>query len=324
MAKSAGGTIRIRSPVLSTFQCYLLFRNWGYLAADTHPKRNVSTILYRRSLVEPPLPQSIRFILHHHSYSKVRSAVARFGRRLGNELYKVAFPIYRPLYSVFKSYTDRTERRLLARNLSPGSVVVDAGANIGIYSQFLARCVGPAGVVHSFEPSPENFARLYAALSQFPNVRLNQLAVGDKTGESLLYVSDELNVDHRAYPTEGETRRTVPIRSTTLDDYFKSGERVDFIKMDVQGYELHALRGAKRVVQENPDIKLLLEFWPYGLKQAGTRWEEVIEMLRHFGMDVVLVDKNILTPFDAADVRTDISWYVNLFASRELERAVSF
>ena len=251
------------------------------------------------------------------------SAAARFGLRIGNELYKVAFPIYRPLYSVFKSYADRTERRLLARHLSPGSIVVDAGANIGVYSQFLARCVGPGGVVHSFEPSPENFGRLHAALSQLPNMRLNQLAVSDKTGDSLLYVSEKLNVDHRAYPIEGETRRTVCIRSTRLDDYFNAGERVDFIKMDVQGYELHVLRGAKRLLQENPEIKLLLEFWPYGLKQAGTPWEELLEMLRHFGMDLVLVNKETLTPLDAADVRIDISWYVNLFASRELERAVS-
>ncbi len=251
-------------------------------------------------------------------------AARRFGRRLGNKLYKAAFPIYRPLYSVFKSYTDRTERRLIARHISPGSVVVDAGANIGIYSQFLARCVGPTGTVHSFEPSPENFARLRAAIASLPNVRVNQLALSDKTGDSLLYVSEELNVDHRAYPTEGEARRTLSIRSARLDDYFKSGERVDLIKMDIQGYECHALRGAKRVLQENPEIKLLLEFWPFGMKQAGIPWEELIEMLRYFGMDLVLVKREGLIPFDAADVRIDSSWYVNIFAGRELgDRAVS-
>jgi FkbM family methyltransferase len=191
------------------------------------------------------------------------SAAARFGRRIGNELYKIAFPIYRPLYSIFKTYTDRTERRLLARNLLPGSVVVDAGANIGIYSRFLSSCVGSAGIVHSFEPDPENFARLRTEVASLPNVRVNQLALSDRTGDSLLYVSEELNVDHRAYPTEGETRRTLSIRSTRLDDYFKPGERVDLIKMDLQGYEFHAMRGAERVLQENPHMKLLLEFWPY-------------------------------------------------------------
>jgi FkbM family methyltransferase len=242
--------------------------------------------------------------------------VACFGRRIGNKLYKAAFPIYRPLYTVFKSYADRAERYLLARHLSPGSVVVDAGANIGIYSQFLAKCVGPAGMVHSFEPDLENFARLRAALAGLPNVRVNRLALSDNTGDSRLYLSQQLNVDHRTYPTEGETRRSVSIRSITLDDYFKPGERVDLIKMDIQGYELHALRGANRVLVDNPDIMLLLEFWPYGLKQAGANWEELVQMLRDLSMELMLVSARGLIPFDACDVRTDISWYVNLFASR--------
>jgi FkbM family methyltransferase len=244
--------------------------------------------------------------------------VACFGRRIGNKLYKAAFPIYRPLYNVFKSYADRAERRLLAHHLSPGSVVVDAGANIGIYSQFLARCVGPAGMVHSFEPDLENFTRLRTAVAGLPNVRVNRLALSDKTGDSLLYLSQQLNVDHRAYPTEGEPRRSVSIRSITLDDYFKSDERVDLIKMDIQGYELHALRGAKRVLMDNPEIKLLLELWPYGLQQAGASWEELVQMLRALSMEPMLVSARGLIPFDSRDVRKDIPWYVNLFASRRL------
>jgi FkbM family methyltransferase len=243
-------------------------------------------------------------------------SVAYFGRRLGNKLYKAAFPIYRPLYSVFKSYADRAERRLLARHLSPGSVVIDAGANIGIYSQFLARCVGSAGMVHSFEPDLENFARLRAAVAGLPNVRVNRLALSDKTGDSLLYLSQHLNVDHRVYPTEGETRRSVSIRSITLDDYFKPGERVDLIKMDIQGYELHALRGADRVLEDNLDIKLLVEFWPYGLEQAGVNWVDLIAALGQKHMIVQEVADEGLIPFDSGARRESPDWYVNLFASR--------
>jgi FkbM family methyltransferase len=244
------------------------------------------------------------------------SAAARFGRRIGNELYKIAFPIYRPLYSIFKTYTDRTERRLLARNLLPGSVVVDAGANIGIYSRFLSSCVGSAGIVHSFEPDPENFARLRTEVASLSNVRVNQLALSDRTGDSLLYVSEELNVDHRAYPTEGETRRTLSIRSTRLDDYFKPGERVDLIKMDLQGYEFHAMRGAERVLQENPHMKLLLEFWPYGLKQAGVNWIDLISILDGKDMLIRQVSNEGLIPFRSGSANESPGWYVNLFASR--------
>jgi FkbM family methyltransferase len=242
--------------------------------------------------------------------------VACFGRRIGNKLYKAAFPIYRPLYTAFKSYADRAERYLLARHLSHGSVVVDAGANIGIYSQFLAKCVGPAGMVHSFEPDLENFARLRAALAGLPNVRVNRLALSDKTGDSLLYLSQQLNVDHRAYPTEGEMRRSVSIRSITLDDYFKPGERVDLIKMDIQGYELHALRGANRVLVDNPDIMLLLEFWPYGLKQAGGNWVDLIAALEQKDMIIRQVSSDGLIPFHSDSTSDSADWYVNLLASR--------
>jgi FkbM family methyltransferase len=237
-------------------------------------------------------------------------------RRAANKVYKCAFPIYRPLYATYKAYADRAERGLLRKILFQGAVVVDVGANIGIYSEFLCRCVGPTGLVHSFEPSPDNFRRLSAATDHLSNVRLSQAAVGERSGQCKLYISDKLNVDHRAYKPDGDSRRAVPTQMIALDDYFTPGQRVDLIKMDIQGYELHALRGAQRVLQENPDINLLLEFWPAGLAQAGVGWEELVEMLQGLNMDLTLVRTHGLVPFDAHDVRSDVSWYVDVFAHR--------
>ena len=235
--------------------------------------------------------------------------------RAANKFYQCAFPIYRPLYAAYKTYADRAERELLRKILFKGAVVVDVGANIGIYSQFLSRYVGPKGVVHSFEPSPDNFRRLSAATRNLSNVRLTQAVIGERSGECKLYVSDKLNVDHRAYETD-DSRRVIPIEMIALDDYFKTGQRVDLIKMDIQGYELHALRGAQRVLQENSDINLLLEFWPAGLEQAGVSWETLVEMLQRSGMTLTLVRTDGLTPLDVRDIRNDTSWYVNLFAHR--------
>ncbi len=220
-------------------------------------------------------------------------------RRAGNKLYKHAFPIYRPLYAAYKAYADRAERKLLRQILFPGAVVVDAGANIGIYSQFLSRHVGATGVVHSFEPSPENFERLRSATRRLSNVRLSQSAVGEHSGNSELYLSDKLNVDHRAYMAGGDSRRTIPIEMVTLDDYFKPGERVDLIKMDIQGYELHALQGA-----------------PYGLKQAGANWIDLIAALEGRGMVIQQVSNGGLIPFHSDSASESADWYVNLFASR--------
>jgi FkbM family methyltransferase len=205
----------------------------------------------------------------------------------------------------------------LEKDFVCNAVVVHSGANIGIYSQFFSGCVGPTGVVHSFEPSPENFRRLQAAMRKLPNVRLSQAAVGESSRRSRLYISDKLNVDHRAYVPEGESRHTVPIEMIALDDYFKPGERVDLIKMDIQGYELHALRGANRVLVDNPGIKLLFEFWPYGLKQAGASWVELIEALKQKRKLIQQVSGKGLTAFDFESINESEAWYVNLFASPE-------
>lgn len=237
-------------------------------------------------------------------------------RGVGNKAYQHIFPVYRLLYRAFKVYTDRSERQLLRRILFTGAVVVDAGANIGIYSEFLSRCVGPTGVVHSFEPSPDNFKRLRTATHRLPNVRLSQAAVGNHSGNTELYLSDKLNVDHRAYRAEGDSRRAIPIEIVALDDYFKPGERVNVIKMDIQGYELHALRGANRVLEDNPDIKLLVEFWPYGLKQAGANWVDLITAIERKGLVIQQVSSEGLIPFRPGSTSESADWYVNLFASR--------
>ncbi len=201
-------------------------------------------------------------------------------RGVGNRAYDHAFPLYVLCYRVFKAYTDRTERQLLRSILPAGAVAVDAGANIGVYSQFLSRCVGPTGVVHSFEPSPENFKRLQSGTRKLANVRLSQAAVGERSGRSKLYVSDHLNVDHRTYATEGDSRRIVPIDIMALDDYFKPGQRVDLIKMDIQGYELHALRGASRVLADNLNAKIAARVVAV---RAETGWRELARVDRDSG-----------------------------------------
>jgi FkbM family methyltransferase len=257
----------------------------------------------------------VRVVLYPNFDATLMSGASLL-RSAGNKIYQHAFPLYRPVYAAYKAFADRAERKLLRKILFPGARVVDVGANIGIYTEFLSRCVGQTGLIHSFEPAPDNFKRLFAATIGLSNLRLTQAAVGERSGECKLYISDKLNVDHRAYESNGDLRHAVSTEMVALDDYFKRGQRVDLIKMDIQGYEYHALRGARRVLEENSNINLLLEFWPFGLKQAGVRWEELIRMLQGLNMNLTVVRRDGLVPFDARAIRSDLSWYVNLFAHR--------
>jgi len=241
--------------------------------------------------------------------------------RLGNHLFEHCYPLYRPAYSIFKALTDRAERQLLGRHLKPGMTVVDAGANIGIYSLHFSALVGPDGQVHSFEPSPDNFARLQASAGRAPNVRCYPMAVGAVSQEMALYLSDSLNVDHRMYPTPDEQRQGVPIKCVALDDFFPAGTQVDLIKADIQGFELAAIQGAVRVLADNPNLKLLLEFWPYGLKTSGSSSEAFIDFLSSRGFAVSKVSKSgTLVPLAEADFALGETIYCNVFASRPESR----
>jgi len=105
-------------------------------------------------------------------------------RRAGNKLYERAFPVYRPLYAAYKAHADRAERKLLRQILFPGAVVVDAGANIGIYSQFLSAVLARPGLSIHSSLRPKISERLRSATQRLSNVRSSQAAVGEHSGNS--------------------------------------------------------------------------------------------------------------------------------------------
>jgi FkbM family methyltransferase len=236
--------------------------------------------------------------------------------RLANKLYKYFYPAYYPLYSGWKALSDRHERTLLRQLIRPGMTVVDVGANIGIYTRFFSRLVASSGHVHAFEPAPLNYMHLQENIGYFRNVSLNQKAVGEKSGVIKLFFSDELNVDHRTFDS-GDGRKGVDVSAVTLDDYFNTGDRVDLIKIDVQGYELSVLKGAKRVLAENQDIKILMEFWPYGLAKAKVLPSQVIHLIHSLGFEIHTTTKSKGGLFDDKHLDSNnVNHYCNLIVTR--------
>ena len=200
----------------------------------------------------------------------------------GNVLFQRCYPLYLPLYKAYKALSDRREREFLRKIVKPGMRIVDVGANIGIYTNYFAGLVGPNGAVYAFEPSPENFSRLQHNVLPKAGITTVQAAVGDSNGTVDLFLSDQANVDHRTYDS-GDGRRKVTVPLVCLDDYFSPGTRIDFIKIDVQGHEYSVLKGASRLLKENPRIVCLLEIWPYGLTRAGVKSSDLMRFISGLG-----------------------------------------
>lgn len=236
--------------------------------------------------------------------------------RLANKLYEHCYLAYYPLYAVWKALSDRRERGLLRRLIRPGMTVVDVGANIGIYTRFFSGLAAASGRVHAFEPAPLNFTRLQENVDRLANVSLNHAAVGDRSGTIRLFVSDELNVDHRTFDS-GDGREGIDVPVVSLDEYFVAGQRVDLIKIDVQGYELSVLEGAKRVLEENRNVKVLMEFWPYGLSKAAVAPSKVIELINSLGFEIRTTSDPYGSLFDGSGLDpNNINHYCNLIVTK--------
>jgi FkbM family methyltransferase len=161
--------------------------------------------------------------------------------------------------------TSRVEpavRTALLRHLRPGMIAVDAGANIGLHSLVMAQAVGSGGRLIAFEALPH----LAEALSR--SLMLNgfaarsevvQAALAEKQGEAVIHAAAHSPVSSIFAP-EGIATTAITVPRISLDAHIAPGGRVDLIKMDIEGAEPLAWAGMTRVVAENPDLVIVLEW----------------------------------------------------------------
>ncbi len=196
--------------------------------------------------------------------------------------------LYARLYLLGKTLAEPRERRFLQAQVEPGLVVFDVGANVGFYTLLLADRVGPAGRVHAFEPDPLSFEILKRRAAGHPNIALNQTAVGDHAGTITLYTNRSNRADNRVHPSLGaETAEAVEVPLTTLDEYCAARgiERIDAVKMDIQGAEVAALEGFRKTIDRLKPRWMLIEFSPEHLRGAGSTPETFWAILGELGYE---------------------------------------
>jgi FkbM family methyltransferase len=198
----------------------------------------------------------------------------------------IDFSIY--LLGAFERSTVRTLQKLA----TPGSVVFDIGANMGAHTLGLARSVGPTGRVFAFEPSDFAFAKLKCNLALNPELESRthayQYLLAEAIGAQLpptIYASWPLLANEPVHPKlRGRLSTTSTATVNTLDAFVETQNinRLDLIKIDVDGHEYPVLKGgAKTLARFQPT--LLMEMSPYVQDEQTHGFPALVALLQETG-----------------------------------------
>ncbi len=194
-------------------------------------------------------------------------------------------------YGIFEAATTKWVRQIV----KPGMVVADVGANFGYYTIQLSKLVGPKGKVYAFEPSSRFRKRLIDHLerNQCANVLVADCGLTESTQVRELYYGDS---SATLLSMGGKVLDTEMVQLRRLDDYVaeRKIERIDFMKVDIDGYESHFVEGAEQTLRKFSPI-IIMEFSHLHLLTAGGGVEQLANQLKALGY--VLCSERIGKPY---------------------------
>lgn len=193
---------------------------------------------------------------------------------------------------------EKEETALFESIVTPGMTVLDVGANVGYYTLLASRLVGPQGKVIAFEPEPLNFELLIRNIleNRSANVTAWPYAVGSALGYADLNLSWPASTGSHsiAYQPKGGSSK-LRVVLVGLDDFLDPSLWPDVIKMDIEGAEIFALEGMKKILAHKKLKALFVESNPEILRVMGKRAQEITDFLRPYGFNFRQFDKlNIL------------------------------
>jgi len=156
-------------------------------------------------------------------------------------------------------------------HLLENKVIFDIGSNLGYFSRVVAESI-PYKQIHLFEPCQKYHDESKKLLSRFDNISFSNVAVGSENSKSTLY-KDRTDsnpgwntlLKRDPMQAEGFYNNLIPeeVSVVRLDDFYKDVERVDFIKIDVEGWERHVLEGAFEIIKKHKPYLLIEVAWGY-------------------------------------------------------------
>jgi FkbM family methyltransferase len=179
--------------------------------------------------------------------------------------------------------------------VQPGTVAIDVGANIGVYTKFLSDFVGPSGRVCSLEPIAETFSYLQSNVAELnlPNVECYMTAASERDGTGRMFVPEYAEGGRNLYRAAISDDGGVAVRLATLDSLFLD-RAPQFIKCDVEGHEFACILGASQIIRRYRPCWLV--------EVTGS---ETFRLMESLGYDTWWFDGTSFRTYDPAIRRTN-------------------
>lgn len=192
---------------------------------------------------------------------------------------------------IYSGALERRESKVVRKVLRPGMTFFDVGANVGYYTALAAQAVGTFGRVFSFEPSDYAFPRLQRLISKnaLTQVHAMKVALCEEPGAGVLYggVEEDANGNHTATMVPNDNPAHTRVEIETLDGICERFgiERIDFLKIDVDGSEPRVIAGASKMLSSGRISHILVEHSEYWLQRMGTSGEKLARRIKSFGLE---------------------------------------
>ena len=237
--------------------------------------------------------------IYYHIYRLVYSSIKE------EKLVKTPMGPY-----IYVDYSDFVEREvangtyereymeMFCKSILEGNVVIDVGAYIGIFSLLASERVGDTGCVHSFEPVPRNHERLLRniKINQAKNIRVYKKGLFDEKEILPISIPENNPAESTLYEycmsevssLSKINKEVIEVELVPFDELAGAEgiQKVDIIKIDVEGAEYRVIRGMERTLKSNNPV-LFMEYNPTLIEQVGEHCVEMIPLLINCGFKTI-------------------------------------
>jgi FkbM family methyltransferase len=204
--------------------------------------------------------------------------------------------------------------------LKQGGILLDIGANIGWYSIVMAK--ESKLTVYAFEPHPFNYSMLKENIrnNHLENIHAFPFAIADKEGRMKLHIYKSYNMGRHSLVNHGKTGKYHEVDTIAIDTFMKNNgldnQPVEMLKIDIEGFEMAALRGAENTLRRTRYV--FSEFSPAIMKTINESPSGYVDFMQALGFNGYIIEnENTATSVSHAVLKSYVEGVHNIFWSRE-------